>query len=403
VMQGSNRIGQGLGTISASRNHLPPVDGVLRKLRSTARVGGITHTFYRYPARFDPSFVRAAIEVFTEPGDVVMDPFMGGGTTAVEALAQGRRFVGVDLNPLSRFITDVKTTSLSEGDRSILLDWAVREDYSAPSRGEIYEGIGWRHVPWWLRGVISRLVETSNCLPKLRLERFARSTILRAAQWALDGRRSLPTSEEFLRIHRLVTQDMITRSFPYRTPGGLEAPRPREPTRLLLTRSSAGIDRDRRITRRWTPIRLVLTSPPYPGVHVLYHRWQVKGRRETSLPYWIAGLEDGFTEPRFTFGPRHDPELKQYMFQFSEAFASVANLLDEDSLIVQLLGFADPETQFPRILDALKRIGLEEVRIDLRNPQNRRAWRQVPNRRWHANMLQGRAGSEVLLVHRLAS
>ena len=28
-------------------------------------------------------------------------------------------------------------------------------------------------------------------------------------------------------------------------------------------------------------VRLVLTSPPYPAVHVLYHRWQVKGRKET--------------------------------------------------------------------------------------------------------------------------
>jgi DNA methylase len=52
-------------------------------------VTGLTHNFYRYPARFSPAFVRAAIEAFTEPGDYVLDPYMGGGTSLVEAVAVG--------------------------------------------------------------------------------------------------------------------------------------------------------------------------------------------------------------------------------------------------------------------------------------------------------------------------
>ena len=39
--------------------------------------------------------------------------------------------------------------------------------------------------------------------------------------------------------------------------------------------------------------KLVLTSPPYPGVYVNYHRWKLRGRREIPAPYWIAGREDG--------------------------------------------------------------------------------------------------------------
>ena len=49
-------------------------------------IAGLTHNFYRYPARFSPKLVRAAIEAFTEPGDLVLDPFVGGGTTLVEAM-----------------------------------------------------------------------------------------------------------------------------------------------------------------------------------------------------------------------------------------------------------------------------------------------------------------------------
>ena len=50
-------------------------------------VAGLTHNFYRYPARFSPEFAKQAILAFSKPDDLVLDPFMGGGTTLVEALA----------------------------------------------------------------------------------------------------------------------------------------------------------------------------------------------------------------------------------------------------------------------------------------------------------------------------
>ena len=34
---------------------------------------GLTHGFYKYPARFSPVFASAAIRAFTEPGDLVLD------------------------------------------------------------------------------------------------------------------------------------------------------------------------------------------------------------------------------------------------------------------------------------------------------------------------------------------
>jgi len=39
------------------------------------------------------------IKLFTEPGDVVLDPFIGSGTTAVAALQLSRSFVGIELSP----------------------------------------------------------------------------------------------------------------------------------------------------------------------------------------------------------------------------------------------------------------------------------------------------------------
>lgn len=98
------------------------VDGV----HSREPVSGLTHGFYRYPARFSPLFVRAAIEAFTEPGDLVLDPFLGGATTAVEALALGRRAAGIDINALAIFVAQAKTLLLSDADLASVRRWALR-------------------------------------------------------------------------------------------------------------------------------------------------------------------------------------------------------------------------------------------------------------------------------------
>jgi DNA modification methylase len=68
--------------------------------RDRSPVRGLTHGYYKYPARFSPIFANAAIKTFTKPGDLVLDPHVGGGTTLVEALASGREAIGVDISSL---------------------------------------------------------------------------------------------------------------------------------------------------------------------------------------------------------------------------------------------------------------------------------------------------------------
>ncbi len=85
--------------------HPSAVSALRAAARDISPVEGYTHNFYRYPARFSPVFVRQTIETLTNPGDLVIDPFVGGGTTVVEALALGRRRVGADISSLATFIT----------------------------------------------------------------------------------------------------------------------------------------------------------------------------------------------------------------------------------------------------------------------------------------------------------
>jgi hypothetical protein len=59
-----------------------------------------------YRACFKPQLPRFFIERLTQPGDRVYDPFMGRGTTPLEAALHGRRPAGCDVNPLSRMLVE---------------------------------------------------------------------------------------------------------------------------------------------------------------------------------------------------------------------------------------------------------------------------------------------------------
>ena len=80
-----------------SRATIDDVEARLGSLRSalasSTHVRGFTHAIYRYPARFSPEFVATAIENLAPDDGLVVNPFVGGGTTAIEALARGRRLL----------------------------------------------------------------------------------------------------------------------------------------------------------------------------------------------------------------------------------------------------------------------------------------------------------------------
>jgi DNA modification methylase len=90
----------------------------------TAReTGYLTHGYHRYPAKFIPQLAARLIREHSQPGQTVLDPFMGSGTTLVEALVAGRRACGVDINPAAVLASRAKTTPLApDGLRAALRD-----------------------------------------------------------------------------------------------------------------------------------------------------------------------------------------------------------------------------------------------------------------------------------------
>lgn len=72
----------------------------------------ITHGFHRYPAKFIPQLARRLIDEHSAPGDMVLDPFCGCGTTLVEAMVTDRPSFGVDINPIAVQISKAKIQHL---------------------------------------------------------------------------------------------------------------------------------------------------------------------------------------------------------------------------------------------------------------------------------------------------
>ena len=70
---------------------------------------GFTHGIHRFPAKFVPQIPRWALNQFGGRDAVVLDPFMGSGTTLVEGLLQGGTTIGIDIDPLARLIAHAKT------------------------------------------------------------------------------------------------------------------------------------------------------------------------------------------------------------------------------------------------------------------------------------------------------
>ncbi|UCG03511.1 MAG: hypothetical protein JSW11_05850 [Candidatus Heimdallarchaeota archaeon] len=86
------------------------------------REKGYTRTFYSYPAKFLAKLPRGIIERFTTKGNLILDPFVGGGTTGLEAMLLERQFLGYDLNPFAILVSNVKTTYLNPDTLNFHLD-----------------------------------------------------------------------------------------------------------------------------------------------------------------------------------------------------------------------------------------------------------------------------------------
>ncbi len=375
------------------------------------------HEFYRYPARFSPELAASIIQAFSSPGGLVTDYFVGGGTTLVEARSMSRLAIGSDINSLSVFVSRVKTRLYSRRELADVIGW------STVASNDHAVGIDWpaddQALPYFRnidgpalasqRQVILHAIGLLGALKSPRVRDFARCVLLRTAQWALDMRSEIPTADQLKTALKDNTHSMVAAAREatarYRTAD--QHMQARLPRALVLHQGLPGLSEHPAI-RRYPRPQLVLTSPPYPGVYVNYHRWKLRGRLETPLPYYIAGQSDGHGLAHYTMAARSDRTQQSYFRKLESAFVDIARMCSPETWLVQVVGFNDVNDQIHRYLDVMKRAGLTEFRFEaLSTADDGRLWRDVPGRRWWAragdrsDVVQHTA-REVILVHKLA-
>lgn len=390
-------------------NEISPdqVRRVIEAFRDQAPITGSTHGFYKYPARFSPQFAAAVIENFSSPGDIVLDPFMGGGTSIVEAKRLGRIAVGSDVNALSVFLARVKTSVLTRRQTEMLELWGdgvvpslrFADELEALAGQAVNPQLKNMNLPQarFIKKLTALALQTVVDLPDAKVRSVARCALLSAGQWALHGRRHGIDSDSFRERVQLTMHSMIAGLAEYAQSLPNE-----HTTRSHLSRRAA---EEAHLSPAFSSGRrasLVVTSPPYPGIHILYHRWQVAGRRETPAPYWITATRDGRGNAYYNLGDRRSHNSDDYFERLVTSFAAVRNAMLTGANLVQIVAFAKPGRDLPRYLSAMEECGFEDTSpIALENSKGARVWRSVPRRAWHATMKGAiEASREVLLIHR---
>ena len=239
---------------------------------------------------------------------------MGGGTAIVEALARGRLAVGGDLNALAVFIARAKTTMLKAHEAAAVRIWVERvvpnlsyhdcpedlPDYVCPRRTK---NLGLpRARP--IKKAVALALRSLDAVPTQNARSFIRCALLNAAQGVLNGaKRSIGFPEFRDRLRRAALQMLAA----------MDTLKPLTGTsRAILIHDTAQNLAIHEPFKTGALADLVVTSPPYPGIHMLYYRWQVDGRRESAAPYWIADCQDGQGSAFYNFANRRPYGIDAY-------------------------------------------------------------------------------------------
>lgn len=237
-------------------------------------------------------------------------------------------------------------------------------------------------------------------LPTTGTQDFVRCVLLNVAQWALNNRKVAPTLPMVRSKIIKSALDMLT---------GLEAVSTAikessfaEKQPLLIHGTAADLSQCNPFSQG-VKANLVVTSPPYPGIHILYHRWQVDGRKETPASYWIANCYDGKGTSFYNFADRKPEAIGDYFDESLRTLCAIRKVMAPGAVMAQMIAFSQPRSQLARYLRNMKLAGFEEIR-ELQNGADerkfRRIWRSVPGRAWYASLKGNTCSSrEVVLLH----
>jgi hypothetical protein len=150
------------------------------------------HRLHPYHGKFIPQLVEVLLDRYLAPGDRVLDPFAGSGTTLVQALESGLDATGVDIAAFNCLLMRVKTApyDLAELGEE-LRDVAARVE-SLPQRGARASGY---LRAWYAPRAAAELVGFRELIPEYRHGDVMRVILSRAAGCPLRPRGAQGSAE----------------------------------------------------------------------------------------------------------------------------------------------------------------------------------------------------------------
>lgn len=319
------------------------------------------HSLHWYPATYVSAIPGTLIGHLSAPGDLVLDPFCGSGTTGVEAIRLGRRYIGIDNNPVATLISHAKIAFPVPSEFSRCLDQVVREAQRLSSKElksnhpHFAELVDWYH-PQTLHEItciLKAIVEVDedrlkDCLLAV-LSGVLKNCSSQGRHWGWVCDNVKPKKTEIVyraafSIFMNASNDYINASMfsldeAYANTPGQDRSRVRARGRLLREDSVSAMSKIRK-----NSVRLLVTSPPYYGVADY-----VKSQRLTYLWFDIPQLDHlslgfkCFEKLRSTEAgarsnrTRHDSH--QRYLSFMERFFSAANrVVMEDGHMALVVG-----------------------------------------------------------------
>jgi hypothetical protein len=243
-----------------------------------------------YRACFKPQLPGFFIANLTSPGELVYDPFMGRGTTPVQAALMGRRPVGNDINPLSVLLTRPRLRRVSLPDISRVLsivDWKgshvddpdLLAFYSEDTLRQISALRRWllHHAPLnkvppaavdWVRMVaLNRLTGHSPGFFSVYTLPPNQAVSVQAQRKINEKRQQIPPDRDVAKIILKKTKSLLS-----------DGPPPAESEYVLTTAVAS-----RTKTIATASVALVVTSPPFLNI--------VQYAEDNWLRCWFAGID----------------------------------------------------------------------------------------------------------------
>jgi DNA methylase len=329
------------------------------------------HSLHPYLGKFVPQLVEYFLRRYFSSGDCVYDPFVGSGTTLVEANTFGAHAIGCDISAFNCLITRVKTqahapASLEMELRRILEDAQQRPDRDLSSASE------WL-ANWYSPRALSELLRYRDAaseadsevqdVANLILCRSARSARL-TTHFDLDFPRRPAREPYYCHKHKRTCRPVDEADKFLRRYSADTASRIRE---FAAVRQATNVDvlhDDSRTVELPTRPNGVITSPPYPGL-IDYHE-------QHRYAYELLGLTDRRTAE---IGPAVRGTSRLAVDQYVEDMSSVlrhtgASMAAESPVVIVV---NDSRSLYPSILERAGLVLEERITRHVNRRTGRRA------------------------------